>query len=653
MLKLVGRSPGDNITLMNTISWWGTDPESNSGKLTDFLTLVYKDMDTGLKYVEEMQNPKYTYYCAKDGYRVDYNRLFIPKDQASPITVCHKDLEKDIAERAELREFYYNNKNSGNKAENKKLHLHPDIFNSDMNIEDYYRLQFSKTYQNDADTNRITKAFFDIESDTISMMGDFPEPGECPINAISLILQEQKTVYVFLLRNKTNPQIAEFERLTTGSPEFYTELREFVISAVGGPERAEKFGINDLNYKFLFYDEDKEIYLIKDFFSAINTFKPDFALAWNMGFDMPYIIARIQRLGYNPEDIMCHPDFENKVARYYIDERNKSDFAERGDFCQLASYTTFLDQMIHFASRRKGQSKFISFSLDYIGQVVAKVAKLDYKSITTNIAELPYKAYKIFTFYNIMDTIVQKCIEAATTDIEYVFAKANMNCTRYSKVHRQTVYLTNRVTKEMDQNGFIIGNNCNKFNPKPTEKFPGAFVADPLQLSDYARLYAFGMFINCFDNAVDFDFSSLYPSLIREFNIAPNTQIGMLIISRKFTDAEAIRANNTVAGAFIEDMISQVWLEIGTRWFNLADYATLYHEVIEFFDTIMNPMFGLRSYDRDGVIHPIQYENHNLITQPLIYHDMMPDNIDRYHKPNLDVWETWRNDAAINPNQQF
>lgn len=650
-LSLTGHHFGDNITLMNTLSWWGPDPESNSGRLTDFLTLIYKDLDTGLKYVEEMQNPKYTYYVAKDGYRTDYNRLFISKDEASPVTVCHKDLEKDIAQRSELTEFYYNNKSTGNKGENKKLHLHPDIFNSDMNIEDYYRLLFSQYYANEADPNKITKAFFDIESDTISMIGDFPEPGECPINAVSLILQEQKTIYVFLLRNKSNPQIAEFEQQTK-TPEFHAELHDFIIDAVGGPERAEKFKIN-FNFKFLFYDEDKEIYLIKDLFSAINTFKPDFALAWNMGFDMPYIIARIQKLGYNPEDIMCSPDFENKVARYYVDERNKSDFAERGDYCQLASYTTFLDQMIHFASRRKGQSKFISFSLDYIGQVIAKVKKLDYKHITSNLSELPYKNYKVFVFYNIMDTIVQYCIEAATTDIEYVFTKANINCTRYSKVHRQTVYLTNRVTKEMEKEGFIIGNNCNKFNPKPTEKFPGAFVADPLQLSNYARMYAFGMYINCFDNSVDFDFSALYPSIIREFNIAPNTQIGMIIISRQFTADELIKANNTVAGAFIEDMISQVWLEIGTRWFNLADYTTLYHEVIEFFNTVMNPMYGLKSYERDGIIRPIHYENPDLIIQPLIYNNTMPDNADKYVEPNLDRWESWRNNATINPNQLF
>lgn len=641
-----GRQSGSNITIMNTLFWRGID---SGNKMRDYLSLIYKDYDTGLKYVEEIVDPDYEYYMANPDSRVDYNRLFIPESEATAITVPYKDLEKDIAKRVGLKDYFYENVKNGNRSENRKLHLHYDVFNSDMNIEDHYMHRFSRTYKNEA--GNITKAFFDIESDTISMLGDFPEPGECPINAISLILQEQKHIYIFLLRKKSNPQIDEFEKqVKSGS--IYNELNEFIIRAVGGPKIAEKYKIG-FNYSFLFYDEEDEINLIKDLFNAINAFKPDFALAWNMGFDVPYIIARIERLGYNPEDIMCSPDFNNKIARYYVDERNKSDFAERGDFAQIASYTTFLDQMIHFASRRKGQSKFISFTLDYIGEAIAKVKKLDYKHITTNIAELPYKDYKTFVFYNIMDTIVQYCIEIVTGDIDYVFTKSNINCTRYCKAHRQTVYLTNRVTKDIRKDGFIIGNNCNKFNPKPTVKFPGAFVADPEQLSAYPKLMIAGRIINCCDNAIDLDYASLYPSLIREFNIAPNTQIGKLIIADiKFTHMESIRSNNSIEGAFMEDIQSQVWLEFGSRWFNLADFATLCREIEWFFTNVANPIYGLRMYDRYGKIYPMTEIKHGLIETPMTFYDkpMIEDN---YVVADYDKWKEWRNNAITVPNQQF
>lgn len=641
-----GRQPGDNITIMNTLFWRGMN---NDGDYTDFLDVIYKDCDTGLKYVQEMVNPDYEYYIAHEDSRVDYNRLFIEEDKVDTITVPYRDLEKDIATRVGLKNYFYENIRNGNRSENRKLHLHHDVFNSDMNIEDHYMFRFSRMYRNEA--CNISKAYFDIEVDTIGMMGDFPEPGECPINAVSLILQEQKMIYVFLLRNKRNPMIEEFEKeVKSGS--IYPELADFIVQAVGGPKVAENYKI-DFKFGFLFYNEEDEINLISDLFRAINSYKPDFALAWNMGFDVPYIIQRIINLGYNPEEVMSSPDFKNKIARYYVDERNKSDFAERGDFAQIASYTTYLDQMIHFASRRKGQSKFISFTLDYIGETVAKVRKLSYKHITTNIAELPYKDYKTFVFYNIIDTLVQYCIEFKTGDIDYTFTKSNINCTRYCKAHRQTVYLTNRITKDIRKDGFIIGNNCNKFNPKPTEKFPGAFVADPLQLSNHPKLMIYGRYIDCCDNGIDLDYASLYPSIIREFNIAPNTQIGMIIIDRVFNSLENIRSNNTVAGAFVEDIQSQVWLEFCTRWLFLADYATLYHEVESFFAEKVNPIYGLKSYTREGYIIPVTFMNKDLLISPVEFNIDQPRYPDIYVEPDWNKWKETRDYATQHPNQQF
>jgi len=647
-----GRQPGDNITLMNTMFFRRMDPKDE--KFKEFLALIYKDADTGIKYIEEKVDPDYEYYMINPDKRVDYNRLFVSADDVEAVQVPYKELEKDIAKRVGCLDYFYENIKNGNRTENRKIHQHPDVFNSDMNIEDHYRFRFDKMYKND--TVPITKSFFDIEVDSINMVGDFPEPGECPVNAITLILQEQQQVYTFLLRNKANPLIAEFENsVLDGS--IFPELEAFVVNAVGGPEMAAKYNIN-FKYNFLFYDEDDEINLIKDLFNALNNFKPDFVLAWNMGFDVPYLIARCQKLGYAPEDIMCHPDFKNKIAQYFVDERMKSEFAERGDFALISSYSVFLDQMIQFASRRKGQSRFISFTLDFIGEAVAKVRKLDYKHITTNIAELPYKDYKTFVFYNIIDTIVQHCIECMTGDIDYVFGKSLLNNTRYSKTHRQTVYLTNRGCKEFRKEGFIIGNNVNKFNPPPTEKFPGAYVADPTKLDNTSRLTIFGRFVDLFNNLDDFDYASLYPSILRQFNIAAHTQIGKLLLPNKVHDKEnpANRDDWSRAGAFMEDMQSQVWLEVASRWFSLADYTKLYFEVIEFFREMAVALNGVQKYTKDGLIIPmidVIDITKNRLYEPMIFNDSRRVIDERYVAYDIQRWEAWRNAAITNPNQHY
>lgn len=504
---LNSHKPGANVTIMNTLS---ANFKDENDKYHEGLILVYKDCDTGMKYKEEIVDPDYTFYVAKPDQRVSYNRFFIEKDKVEPVTVMHRNIEKEIANMTGNKKFFSENVTSGNRRENQRLHAHPDIFRSDMNIEDYYRFEFDKTFKNEPCP--ITKSFLDIEADTIHMAGDFPQLGECPVNAVTLIFQDLNQVYTFLLETEGNQQIQDFKKSVEDGSVF-PELKDFVTNAVNGPESAAKFGIDKFNYNFLFYKEEDEIKLISDVFNGINTFKPDFCLAWNMSFDIPYLIERIKVLGYDPKDIICHKDFNFKFCQYFIDERMLNEYAERGDFALISSYTCFIDQMIQYASRRKGRGRPLSFSLDYTGEVVAHVKKLDYKHITTNISELPYKDFKTFVFYNIMDVIVQVCIESKTGDLDYMFTKSLVNNTRYSKCHRQTVYLANRGIKEFNKDGFIMGNNTNKFNPKPETKFPGAFVGDMVRINDHSKIRLGGIPIQVFNNLNDFDYASLYPSI--------------------------------------------------------------------------------------------------------------------------------------------
>lgn len=514
-LKLPGFNQGDQLTIMNTISRKIRD---ENGKFSELLTLIYKDNVTGLKHKTEIVDPEYTFYVANPEARVAYNRLFIPSKDVYPVVSLHKEVDRNAAKEVGLKSWFSDCIQSGNRREAKKVHTHPDLFMSDVNLEDYYRFLFNKNYQND--TCAITKSYFDIEVDGLHQAGDFPEMGECPVNAITIIMQSTMQVYTLLLRTKENlEQITEFEEYMKHGG--LNDLKQFVYNhVVSGRKLNPKIkeadwslGVEKFNFNMVFYDEENELDLIADLFTLINRDKPDFVLAWNEAFDVPYLIARCRMLGADPALIMSHPDFSYKYADYFIDERVINEPAERCDFALISSYSVFLDQMIQFASRRKGQTKYLSFALDYIGTHIADVHKLDYKEITTNIAELPYKDYKTFVFYNVCDTIVQYCVEAITEDLDYVFGKSIVNNTRYSKVHRQTVYLANRGMKEFFDDGFIMGNNINKFNNPPTEKFLGAFVADPMKVSDYSRKKLNGRPANIFDNADDFDYKSLYPSI--------------------------------------------------------------------------------------------------------------------------------------------
>ena len=624
-----GYPQNSNLTLMNVIYEFPKKNEETGTYDDDYILIVYKDDDTGKKYHQYIYKPDFEFYKLKDEYSTDHNLFIVEKEKTDKITTRYRDLLKTIASITGNEDFYYGNIEAGNFKANQALHTLPNILFSDTNIEDHYRFRFDMEYQNSICP--ITKSYFDIEVDSIDMESDFPEMGECPVNAISCIIESTKTICVFLLRNQNNPLIQEFE--DSINQNLFKELQEFIIENVGGSNKAAKYGVDDLNFEFRFFDE--EIKLLYDFFRFVNINEPDFLLAWNMAFDIPYIYQRIINLGYDPAQIMCHKDFERKVVKIFLDNRNKDVFAERCDKYTVSSYTVFLDQLIQFASRRKGQSAFKSFKLDDIGDVIAEVRKLDYSHITRNIAKLPYLDYKTFVFYNIMDTIVQKCIESKTGDIDYIFGKCVVNNTRYDKGHRQTVYLTNRGAKEFYLQGFIIGNNVNRNNE--TVPYPGALVGKPRNNSNYSKLKQNGEILNIMDNMVDFDYKSLYPSIDRENNMAPNTQIGKLIIEDKIYELENPYNMEFYyrGGRFMMDYSSGNYLEFGKRWFNLASIREFMDDCIEYFNTVKLPYTPFDEYI-DGNISVISHINPSIqdIGINPFYHD---DNYNPFIRDRLDL----------------
>lgn len=595
-MLLKGYEKCANITLLDTIY---IRPKKISERKYDDgrLIVLFKDNDRNKKMIQEIKNPSYLYYIAKDDTKISHNLLNIPKDKVIERVVPFKELQKDIATVTGNLDFFWDNIRNGNRSLNQKLHFFPRIFFSDMSLDENFRWRFSNEYKNPIIS--VTKAFLDIETDNIHQKGDFPEPGECPINAVTIIFDDTNISHTFLLRNKSNPLIDEFEKGI--NKETFNELRHLIRLKMHGNKYVKKYELDKLKYNLHFYNEEDEIKLIADVFKLINYVKPDFLLVWNMSFDMPYFIERIKKLGYKPEDIIPPRNLITKKVYYYIDDRNEK-AQEKKDHALISSYTIFIDQLIHFAGRRKNTATaFKNWKLDYIGEVVAGVGKLDYSYITTKIFELPYLDYKTFVFYNIIDVIVQKCIEHKSHDVDYIFNKSIINNTQYHKVHSQTVYIVNRMRKELyQQDNQILGNNVNRFNHKEVE-YDGAFVASIKRLTSYPKMKINGYTVNIVDNAVDYDFKSLYPSIARENNIAHNTQIGRILIEQqiwanenRFHDEKWNRSTE-----FIENFQSHNWLEFAHRWLNLGNYQELYKDLYEYYTKYINserftPKVGIR-----------------------------------------------------------
>lgn len=592
--------PGYDLTLLNTIYHKpkrGADGKWHPG----VMDLIIKDNVTGEKFLETINDPKYEYYMLNGVEVPSYNLEYAKIEDCKCIITPYNELQKDIANRIGKMDQFWENINNGNRKANERMcNYHPGVLLSDMDIEDNIRFQFSHTYQNSY--KKGSKSFLDIEADVIDCKGDFVEMGECPINAVSFIDDQSLVIHSFLLRNDKNSLIAEFEK-EAENDKLGKELIEFLSNAVGGKEQAKKYKIDQMKCQFHFYDEKDELTMLKHLFNYINNIKPDFVLAWNMAFDIPYIIARIKALGGDPKEIMCSPDFRFKEVFYFIDENNQFIYEERNDYAKISSYSIYLDQMIHFASRRKGGKALPSYSLDTIGEMVCGVRKLDYSHITRDLAKLPYLDYKTFVFYNIMDTIVQYCIEYKSNDIDSAYNNVLLNNTRWGKIYRQTVYLKNRQAIFNYRNGFISGNNVNHNTPKVS--FPGAFVADPKLNSDYSKMKINGRPVSIYDNLDDFDYKSLYPSITSEFNMSKSTLIGHLTIPNQVYEFENRFHRDDIKwkreAQFMDDLQSHNWIEFFHRWFHFGSYEDLYDDVIEYFTKVKYPTGYIQFHSFDDV----------------------------------------------------
>ena len=318
--------------------------------------------------------------------------------------------------------------------------------------------------------------------------------------------------------------------------------------------------------------------------------------------DIPYLISRIEILGGNPTEIICHKDFKNKTCYFKKDTKNFA-VANKSDAFHVTAYTKYIDQMVLYAATRKGQSELRSYNLNNIGRLELEDEKIDY-SEEANFKTLPYVNYRKFVIYNIKDTLLQYGIEKKTDDIDNLYLRSYANCTPYDHIFKQTVMLKARAYYEFLLQDLIIGNNINIHISHGDSSFSGAYVADPM-LNDFCGIILFNehsMFI--FDNVIDFDFSAMYPHIIITFNIERNSMIGKLIIlDEKFnveryihgfdgividsstkekdldedddTDEEEDDGKYDAGTDFVDNYLVGDTLSLGTKWFNLPSVSEL------------------------------------------------------------------------------
>ena len=99
----------------------------------------------------------------------------------------------------------------------------------------------------------------------------------------------------------------------------------------------------------------------------------------------------------------------------------------------------------------------------------------------------------------------------------------------------------------------------------------GIVVADPNLVDEIGMEILGKMSKFLFENCIDFDLSSLYPSIILAFNISPETCEGKI----------DIRDNdgNDISSEFVDDYTSRDYVNFAQKWFGVTSIDDMIKEL--------------------------------------------------------------------------
>ena len=225
---------------------------------------------------------------------------------------------------------------------------------------------------------------------------------------------------------------------------------------------------------------------------------PDVVTGWNIQlYDIPYICKRLNRvLG---EKLMKR--FSNwglvTQGETYIQGRKHTTF-DVGGLTQL----DYLDLYKKFTYKAQE-----SYRLDYIAEVELGQKKLDHSEFDT-FKDFYTQGWQKFIEYNIVDVELVDRLEDKMKLIELALTMAYDAKVNYADVFYQVRMWDNIIYNYLKKRDIVIPP---KIRSDKNEKYAGAYVKEPIP--------------GKYDWVVSFDPNSLYPHLIMQYNISPETLI--------------------------------------------------------------------------------------------------------------------------------
>ena len=224
---------------------------------------------------------------------------------------------------------------------------------------------------------------------------------------------------------------------------------------------------------------------------------PDVITGWNVQlFDIPYIAGRIDRV--------LGDRYTRFLSSWRLISRREIYIKGRKQIAYDLPGIATLDYLEPY--RKFTYSNQESYKLDYICSVELGEKKLDHSEYDT-FKEFYQNDWQKFIEYNIHDVRLVDKLDNKMKLLDLAFTMAYDAKVNYEDVFSQVRMWDNYIYVELLKRKIAIPPK--KESATKTEKYAGAYVKEPIP----------GMY----DWVVSFDLNSLYPHLIMQYNISPET----------------------------------------------------------------------------------------------------------------------------------
>lgn len=304
--------------------------------------------------------------------------------------------------------------------------------------------------------------FIDIE---VEVTDAFPEPSKAPnpVTTICIVTPEKQCI-VLATKDLDKPTQSKIQRQID---EHFKDINE------------------EFSFSFKCFKSEYDM-----LYTFMDSFVKKFPMmtGWNfVKFDWAYIINRCKKLGIDP-------GISSPLGRTFGGN-------------EFPCHVGVMDYLDIYAKWDKTVDIKEDFKLDTVGEAVVGIKKVKYEGTIQDMYEKDYTKY---VFYNVIDTALVYLIHKKIKTMDIALTIAHMSQISIFKASSPVAITEALLCREFLGRNLIMATDPKSPQSK-RESFEGAFVKEPIT----------GM-----HNAVAcFDFASLYPSIMRQLNVSPESFI--------------------------------------------------------------------------------------------------------------------------------